>query len=244
MKSSETGQEKIWEHFQNEGIDSFSQSRGRLEFLVRRLRPGMRVLNIGVGNGLLELLAIAKGVDVWSLDPSERAIERLRQSFDIGEKAQAGYSQSMPFDNAYFDVVVMSEVLEHLDDGILDATFSEVHRILRAGGLFIGTVPARENLLDSLVVCPDCGVQFHRWGHKRSFDVVSMSSILATRFAIDEVSERFFIDWESVGCWRKLQGLIKKLLSWRGIGTYGVCRNIFFAARKSGSVNSAVTSLT
>jgi SAM-dependent methyltransferase len=232
MKSSDTGQEKIWEHFQNEGIDSFSKSQGRLEFLVRRLEPTMRVLNIGVGNGALESLAVIKGVDIWSLDPSERSIDRLRQSLNLGEKAQVGYSQAMPFADSHFDAVVMSEVLEHLDDLILKATLDEVHRVLRAGGLFIGTVPARENLADSLVVCPDCGLQFHRWGHKSSFDIDRLSAILATRFAVDNISERFFIDWESVGWWRKLQGLVKKFLSWRGVGTYGIFRNIFFSAQK------------
>lgn len=232
MKSSGVGQEKIWEHFQNEGLESFSQSQGRLEFLVRRLSPATRVLNIGVGNGVLESLAVIKGVNIYSLDPSDRAIDRLRQSLGVGEKAQVGYSQAMPFADSYFDVVVMSEVLEHLDDAVLDATLDEVHRVLRAGGLFIGTVPARENLTDSLVVCPDCGLQFHRWGHKSSFDINRISTILAIRFSVDEISERFFIDWESVGWWRKLQGLIKKFLSWRGVGTYGICRNIFFAAHK------------
>lgn len=235
MSSSSTGQEKIWEHFQNEGIDSFSLSRGRLEFLARRLVPATRVLNIGVGNGALESLAAIKGVDIWSLDPSERAIDRLRQSLGVGDRAQVGYSQAMPFADSHFDVVVMSEVLEHLDDGALETTLDEVHRVLRTGGLFMGTVPARENLADSLVVCPDCGVQFHRWGHKRSFDIDRLSAILAARFTIDEVSERFFIDWESVGWRRKLQGIVKKFLSWRDIGTYGVCRNIFFLVQKTAS---------
>lgn len=232
MKSSDVGQEKIWEHFQNEGIESFSRSQGRLEFLVRRLSPSKCVLNIGVGNGALELLAAIKGVDIWSLDPSERAIDRLQQSLRMGEKAQAGYSQSLPFPDSHFDVVVMSEVLEHLDGAVLEETLDEVHRVLRAGGLFIGTVPARENLADSLVVCPDCGLQFHRWGHKSSFDIDRLSAILATRFAVNEVSERFFIDWESADWWRKLQGLVKKFLSWRGVGTYGLYRNIFFSAQK------------
>ena len=232
MKSSGAGQDKIWEHFQNEGVDSFSQSQGRLEFLVRRLSPTTRVLNIGVGNGVLESLALEKNVDIWSLDPSERSIDRLRQSLGVGEQAQAGYSQAMPFADSHFDVVVMSEVLEHLDDAVLEATLDEIHRVLRAGGLFIGTVPARENLADSLIVCPDCGLQFHRWGHKSSFDIARLSTILATRFAVEKVSERFFTDWESVGWGRKLQGLVKKFLSWRGIGTYGICRNIFFSARK------------
>jgi SAM-dependent methyltransferase len=238
MKTSSIEQEKIWEHFQNEGIESFSRSQGRLEFLVRRLSPAKRVLNIGVGNGTLELLAVTKGVDIWSLDPSERAIDRLRQSLRMGEKAQVGYSQALPFPDSYFDTVVMSEVLEHLDEAVLETTLDEVHRVLRADGLFLGTVPARENLADSLVVCPDCGVQFHRWGHKSSFDTDRLSTILATRFSINEVSERFFIDWESVGWRRKLQGLIKKFLSWRGIGTYGVCRNIFFSVQKTANKNS------
>ncbi len=238
MKTSSVEQEKIWEHFQNEGIESFSRSQGRLEFLVRCLSPAKRVLNIGVGNGALELLAVTKGVDVWSLDPSERAIDRLRQSLGMGEKAQVGYSQELPFPDSHFDTVVMSEVLEHLDEAVLETTLDEVHRVLRAGGLFLGTVPARENLADSLVVCPDCGVQFHRWGHKSSFDVDRLSAILATRFSINEVSEHFFIDWESVGWRRKLQGLIKKFLSWRGIGTYGVCRNIFFTVQKTANQNS------
>lgn len=233
MRSSSIGQEKIWEHFQNEGIDSFSQSRGRLEFLARRLSPATRVLNIGVGNGVLESLAMNKGVEIWSLDPSERAIDRLRQSLGVEERAQVGYSQAMPFADSHFDAVVMSEVLEHLDDATLEATLDEVYRVLRAGGLFMGTVPARENLADSLVVCPDCGVQFHRWGHKRNFDIDRLTTILTGRFSIGEVSERFFIDWESVGWWRKLQGIIKKLLSWRGIGTYGACRNIFFLVQKT-----------
>ena len=232
MISSAGNQEKIWDHFQNEGIDSFSQSSGRLEFLVRRVLPGKRVLNIGVGNGVLELLASKKGVEIWSLDPSERAINRLRQSLGMGETAQVGYSQAMPFPDEHFDVVIMSEVLEHLDEAVFEATLDEVNRVLRPDGSFMGTVPARENLADSLVVCPECGLQFHRWGHKRSFDVEQLSTAFATRFIANEIAEQFFIDWDAVGLWRKLQGIIKKLLSWRGVGTYGICRNIFFSVKK------------
>jgi len=233
-------QKKIWEHFQNEGVDAFSQNRGRQEFLVRRLNPAARVLNIGVGNGTLESLALIRGVDIWSLDPSKRAIDRLRQVLDVGEKAQTGYSQALPFPDSHFDAVVMSEVLEHLDDAVLEETLDEVRRVLRPGGIFIGTVPARENLADSLVVCPGCGLQFHRWGHKSSFDINRLSTLLKTRFSLDEVSERFFIDWESVGWWRKLQGLVKKFLSWRGIGTYGISRNIFFLVKKPSQKSGVV----
>lgn len=232
MEQPASDQNLIWEYFQNEGVDSFARSQGRLEFLVKRLRPRMRVLNIGVGNGGLERMAADKGVDICSLDPSERAIAALREKLGIGEKAQAGYSQAIPFPDGHFDVVVMSEVLEHLDQDVFEKTLAEVRRVLRPGGMFIGTVPAREKLEDSIVVCPNCGARFHRWGHRRSFSVETLSVALKPYFLVDKVQEYFFIEWRSVGSWRKLQGLVKKFLSWQGIGTYGVCRNIYFDVRK------------
>ncbi len=234
MTGEGLNQEKIWDHFQNEGIDSFSQSRGRLEFLVDRLAPASRVLNIGVGNGILESLALARGIDVWSLDPSERAIERLRQTAAMRDKAMVGYSQAMPFPDQHFDAVVMSEVLEHLDDAVLAQSLREVRRVLREGGRLLGTVPAREVLSQSFVVCPHCSEGFHRWGHQRSFDIQSLTQALGAEFSVQTVAEHFFIDWKSVGAWKKLQGLVKQLLSWRGIGTYGACRNIYFCVRKAG----------
>jgi len=233
MSQSTTDQSKIWDHFQNEGIDSFAQSQGRQEFLVKQLIPGMRALNIGVGNGALERMAARNGVEIWSLDPSDRAIAKLRQELNLGEKAQVGFCQAMNFPDNSFDVVVMSEVLEHLDEAVFVATLSEVRRVLRPGGQFMGTVPARERLEDSLVVCPQCGAQFHRWGHRQSFTVDALSAALVHSFRVKSAYELFFIDWDSVGWWRKLQGLIKKFLSWRGIGTYGTGRNIFFCALKS-----------
>jgi SAM-dependent methyltransferase len=232
MEPATSDQNRIWDHFQNEGVDSFVQSQGRLEFLVRRLRPGMRALNIGVGNGALERMAAGKGVEIWSLDPSDRAIESLRKELCLGEKAQVGFCQAMPFPDGHFDVVVMSEVLEHLDEEVFEATLAEVRRVLRPGGRFIGTVPARERLENSIVVCPHCGIQFHRWGHKRSFSVGTLTAALRQYLLVDSAYEQFFIDWDSVGWWRKLQGLIKKFLSWRGIGTYGIGRNIYFCAQK------------
>ena len=127
----------------------------------------------------------------------------------------------------------MSEVLEHLDDTVLAQTLREVWRVLKDNGTLMGTVPAREVLAQSYVICPHCSRGFHRWGHQQRFDVQSLTRTLGAVFRIRTVEERFFIDWDSVGAWRKLQGLVKKLLSWRGIGTYGASRNIYFSVSKN-----------
>lgn len=232
MEPAKSDQDRIWDYYQSEGVDSFAQNQGRLEFLVKRLRPGERVLNIGVGNLAFERMALRKGVEVWSLDPGERAIEALRAELGLGEKARVGYCQATPFPENHFDCVVMSEVLEHLDRDVFEATLAEVRRILRPGGRFIGTVPAREDLASSMVVCPKCGERFHRWGHKQRFTVAEMDIALSRYFQIHRVGEYFFSEWDSVGLWGKAKGLIKKFLSWKGIGTYGICRNIYFSARK------------
>jgi SAM-dependent methyltransferase len=228
----DANQDVIWDHFQNEGVDAFSRADPRLEFLVRRLAPGEQALNIGVGSGLLETLAARKGVEIWALDPSERAIDKLRARLGLGERAQVGYSQDLPFPSDRFDAVVMSEVLEHLEDSIRVKSLAEVCRVLKPGGQLIGTVPARERLAESEVVCPNCEHHFHRWGHQATFDKDSMTALLTSWFAIETVEERFLNEWESVGWGRRITGLLKKFLSWRGLGTYGDARNIVFVARK------------
>ena len=226
-------QDVIWDHFQNEGIDAFRHSSPRQEFLVRQLRPGERVLNIGVGSGIFETLAIKKDIEIWALDPSERAIDGLRQRLRLGDRAQQGYGQQLPFGDDLFDAVVMTEVLEHLDEQVRIETLEEVRRVLRPGGRLIGTVPAREELSDSEVVCPDCGHHFHRWGHQTSFDIASMGALLKHSLVAETMEERFFNEWESANWGRRMTGLLKKFLSWRGIGPYGIARGIYFVARKA-----------
>ncbi len=52
-----------------------------------------------------------------------------------------GGLESTPFADASFDVIVMSDVLEHVDDEI--AALNEMARILRPGGTFIVSTPHR-----------------------------------------------------------------------------------------------------
>jgi ubiquinone/menaquinone biosynthesis C-methylase UbiE len=227
------GQDVIWDHFQNEGAAAFDGAGPRLEYLVRQLGPGERVLDIGVGSGALEALASRKGVEMWAIDPSERSIAQLREDLGLGDRAQVGYAEEAPFPSNHFDAVVMTEVLEHLDEKTRTATVAEVYRLLKPGGRFLGTVPARERLEVLEVVCPNCSHHFHRWGHQSSFTVESLGAILRERFSVDTIHERFFNEWDSAGVGRRAAGLLKKFLSWRGIGPYGVARNIYFCVRKS-----------
>lgn len=161
-------QERIWNHFQTTRIESFDQARGRYTAMlveVERRAAGAesarRILNIGIGAGMVEQRLLAKGWKVAALDPSREAVDRMAQA---GGEARCGCAQQMPFDDASFDVVIASEVLEHIEPEIRVEVLCEVARVLGNGGCFVGSVPYRENLVDAEVVCPDCGKVFHRWG--------------------------------------------------------------------------------
>lgn len=207
-------QDKIWDHFQNDQTikDVFANSRARYEAIAAIIKKSDRVLNIGVGRGGLEGLLADKSIRFACLDPSEESISRLRERYSLGEAAQAGYSQSIPFPDASFDVVVMSEVLEHLDDEVIDQTFLEIWRVLRHGGRFIGTVPADEILSENHVICPHCATRFHRWGHVQSFTEAGLRGFLGRKFTNVKIQRQYFVDVASLN-WKGIIGWALKRMA-------------------------------
>lgn len=226
-------QTKIWDYFQNDEElgDAAFNARPRYEFLAHHIKPGMSVLNIGVGRGGLESILVKKGVLVSSLDPGENAIDRLRKQYALGDRAKVGFSQAIPFPDCQFNVVVMSEVLEHLTDEVLMATLVEARRVLKPGGRFIGTVPADENLLDNRVMCPHCGEPFHRWGHLQSFSEGRLGAMLTEQFHNVKVSRHFFGEVRTLNWKGRLAWFVKKTLV--SFGVKGNGETFSFSARKS-----------
>jgi SAM-dependent methyltransferase len=148
----------------------------------------------------------------------------------LGERAQTGFAQDLPFADRRFDAVIMSEVLEHLDDDTIQAALREVSRVLKPQGRFIGTVPADEDLLESRVMCPHCGETFHRWGHVQSFTLKRLASLLSVGFTGVSISRQFFADPQKLN-WKGLSLLLaKKALIACGINGKG--ETYIFVGRK------------
>ena len=234
MTLNQQDQDRLWDHLQTNVRGAFDLSYPRLRFLAERCAPGSRVLNIGVGTGYLEELLAARGVEAYSLDPSAQSIDRLRAVLKMGERARCGHGQRIPFDAAMFDKVIMTEVLEHLSADVLHATLDEVHRVLKPGGEFTGTVPYREDLPANEVTCPHCQAQFHRWGHAQYFDSGTLRDLLARhRFRVRLLGPRTFPDFRRRGIAPLAKASVRYILGRLGEPLVGP--NLYFRAIASPS---------
>lgn len=114
-------------------------------YLVPRLRPGQRLLDVGCGPGTITVdLArqVAPG-SVLGIDASADVIKRAQTSAGTGlEPDDAGSEVEVAFavgdiyaldhDDASFDVVHAHQVLQHLTDPV--AALREMRRVLAPGG--------------------------------------------------------------------------------------------------------------
>jgi SAM-dependent methyltransferase len=89
------------------------------DFFVERVRPGERVLDVGCGKGeLAHDLVVRGGTHVTGIDLSPVSLAFARERFpsDRLELVQADARTWSAHDR--FDVVVLSNVLEHIDDRV------------------------------------------------------------------------------------------------------------------------------
>lgn len=121
-----------------------------VDFSRLKIKPGDRILDIGCGSGRHTCAAYRlEGVRVTGADRNpqdlQQARERLAFHDRLGEHGGGVWCLSaadvtcMPFTDACFDVVVCSEVLEHIPDH--EAAMREILRVLKPGKHLVVSVP-------------------------------------------------------------------------------------------------------
>ena len=122
--------------------------RYRRDALARAgVRANARVLDVGVGTGLLAreiARLIGPSGRLIGLDPSWNMIARGRDRFDA--RFVLGIGDRLPFAEKRFDFVTMGYALRHVED--LDAAFAEYRRVLaRDGRLLLLEISRPESAL-------------------------------------------------------------------------------------------------
>ena len=122
------------------------------------LRPGMRVLDVGCGGGRhIRQTRLLPGITAVGLDLGAQEVadtaKQMRELDAIAVQdggtvpgagpwvSLRGSVYELPFADATFDCVIISEVLEHLGED--DRALAEIARVLKPGGTLAASVPRR-----------------------------------------------------------------------------------------------------
>jgi 2-polyprenyl-3-methyl-5-hydroxy-6-metoxy-1,4-benzoquinol methylase len=131
-------------------VKYFETSRPRYEYTLALAlaRSGGRVLDVGCSPGHLAMGLVKAGFEVQGIDLNPAWLakyargwaERLRIIHIDIEK------DSMPFASASFDLVIFTEVLEHIAITDPCVVLGEIRRVLRPGGAMVLSTPNVANL--------------------------------------------------------------------------------------------------
>ncbi|ROZ88637.1 class I SAM-dependent methyltransferase [Gordonia sp. OPL2] len=112
--------------------------------------PQTKAIDIGAGQGRHSFEMFRRGADVIAFDQSEKDMGEVAEMFDAmmaeghvpaaaKARAEVGDALRLPYADNSFDVVLMSEILEHIPSD--EAAIAEMVRILKPGGVAAVTVP-------------------------------------------------------------------------------------------------------
>jgi SAM-dependent methyltransferase len=132
-------------------IDSLEQPPVPVQYALKvaQVKPGERILDIGCGLGRLVYLCAKAGCVAHGYDYSDDAIaiaQKVRESLPESTRSKVVFKKddvkNIPETEKY-DVIFMTDVVEHLYDWELKVLFSKLARILKPGSgrLVIHTMP-------------------------------------------------------------------------------------------------------
>lgn len=127
--------EKEWNRHYLESIEALMPEKGRL-------------LELGFGNASFSKMANESGWDTHGVELSEPLVEHARETLGL-PNISLGYLEEVRYEGGSFDVVAGFNFLEHVPDP--SAILTEIHRILRPGGLVAVMVPNIDGLYHRLI---------------------------------------------------------------------------------------------
>jgi len=121
--------------------DMFTASE--LEFLMNKVSPTDRILDMGCGTGRFTVPLAVMGAEVTGLDLTPGMLEQTARKLDeahCSATLQQGDMAQLPFPDGSFDVVVSMLALMHIPLADREAVFLEAARVLKPGGRMLISV--------------------------------------------------------------------------------------------------------
>ncbi|WP_119459002.1 class I SAM-dependent methyltransferase [Rhodospirillaceae bacterium SYSU D60014] len=138
----------------------WSTTEGRAEWLepeedLRLLLPELRArgcrdaLDLGCGVGRHALFLAEAGFAVEAIDGSPKGLtfaQAAAAERGLAVPFRAGLMTDLPVPSCAFDFVVAWNVIYHGASDVVERTIGEIFRVLRPGGLYLGTMLTKRNV--------------------------------------------------------------------------------------------------
>jgi len=137
--------------------------RRRVELALAECTGGQRVLEVGFGTGLafLNLVEIYDEVHGVDLTADVKEVKSVYDALGVRTFLKQGDLRALPYEDSYFDTVLLISILEHLKPHELSRAFAEIRRVLRPGGQMIYGTPVERPFMAFMF-----GILGHRIRHE------------------------------------------------------------------------------
>lgn len=149
-------QKEVWKKYDN-NVKEINRAKKVITLIPNDVKS---MLDIGCGNGIITNMIekpFVVGLDFAKIPLTQVKTNAIQASF-----------VALPIKSKKFDLILITEVLEHLDDETYIKAIKEIKR-LKANYLLI-TVPFNENVELGLCKCSICGNLFNASHHYRKFN--------------------------------------------------------------------------
>ncbi|MBM3233790.1 class I SAM-dependent methyltransferase [Candidatus Pacearchaeota archaeon] len=150
---------------------------------LSRQKKGKKLLDAGCGIGYFVTMARNLGLKAEGIDISPEAVKIAKKR---GEKVILGDLRKMSFKSRSFDIVLAEGSIEHFPE--TEKAMSEISRILKKNGIFIGNVPNKFTIFTITKIIQQI---FGIWkcGYEKSFTKSRIKNLLEKDFRTIEMKK-------------------------------------------------------
>jgi len=135
-------------------LDEQGNNFSKIAPLWKETSTSVKVLDLGCGAGVVSEQLVKYGHEVYGIDVQDEAVRRacLR-----GLKAKVyDINQGIPFDNGTFDIVLATDILEHMFEP--QFILEEIRRVLKNDGYAIVILPLHFDIIQRLKILLGRGI--------------------------------------------------------------------------------------
>jgi ubiquinone/menaquinone biosynthesis C-methylase UbiE len=168
--------------------------RRRIELCLAECKGGERVLEVGFGSGVsfLNLHGSYKEIHGLDLTASVEEVTAVFKAKQIETHLKEGNVLSMPYEDAYFDTVLLISILEHLKPSEQVPAFEEIRRVLKPQGQVIYGVPIERKLMVLMFRMLGCNIREHHFSTEKDVFSAADSVLEKVRVVQMQSTPSFF----------------------------------------------------